>query len=88
MFIPESPQVPAQVEAALQFLRFTEAIVSPKNDSGIPTTGRELSNTEFEVKDSALITLLEYFNQPILSPSRSKQYRPPTEPEKGNDLPF
>jgi hypothetical protein len=54
MFPTEISNLPGQIEAALQFLRFTEEIVSPKNYSGPPISGRELTKTEFEVKDSAL----------------------------------
>jgi hypothetical protein len=60
----ETTAAPGQIEAALQFLRFAEEIRSPKNYSSPSVKGRKLSKTEFEVMDSALTLLLEYFNQP------------------------
>lgn len=57
--------LPGQIEAALTYLRFTEEVCNPPNYIGAPRPGRKLSKTEFEVKDSALICLLHYFNQPM-----------------------
>lgn len=54
MFPAEIPNLPGQIEAALQFLRFTEEIAAPKNYGGPPEAGRDLTRTELEVKDSAL----------------------------------
>lgn len=63
--IPNISNLPGQIDAALQFLCFTEEIVTPTNYGGGPAAGRNLTKTEFEVKDSALTVLLEYFNQPL-----------------------
>lgn len=57
--------LPGQIEAALTYLRFAEEVCSPPDYSGAYKPGRKLSKTEFEVKDSALICLLHYFNQAI-----------------------
>lgn len=63
--IHEISHLPGQVEAALQFLRHSEEIQQPSRFSGGTAQGRNLTKTEFEVKDSALVVLLEYFNQPL-----------------------
>jgi hypothetical protein len=65
MIVEQHSNIPGQIEAALSFLRHAEEISNPTNFSGGPTSGRNLSRTEYEVKDSALIVLLQYFNQPI-----------------------
>ena len=65
MMYQETSQLPGQIEAALQFLRFAEEIQRPQSFDGSSHTGRDLTKTEFEVKDSALTMLLEYFNQPV-----------------------
>jgi hypothetical protein len=64
MFPTEISNLPGQIEAALQFLRFTEEIQHPHSFDSTPRQGRDLNRTELEVKDSALTVLLEYFNQP------------------------
>ena len=78
MFPTEISNLPGQIEAALQFLRFTEEIAAPKNyGGGTPETGRDLSRTELEVKDSALTLLLEYFNHPVPAPEQRHAANPP-----------
>jgi hypothetical protein len=42
MFPTEVSNLPGQIEAALQFLRFTEEIIAPKNYSGPTGVGRKL----------------------------------------------
>jgi hypothetical protein len=77
MFPTEVSNLPGQIEAALQFLRFTEEIVAPKNyGGGTPEAGRDLSRTELEVKDSALTVLLEYFNHPVPAPEQRQSLQP------------
>lgn len=73
--IPNISNLPGQIDAALQFLRFSEEIATPTNYGGGPAAGRNLSKTEFEVKDSALTVLLEYFNQPLPS-TESREIAP------------
>ena len=68
MFSPEFSQLPGQIEAALQFLRFAEELQRPLSFDNAPREGRALSRTELEVKDSALTVLLEYFNHPVPAP--------------------
>jgi hypothetical protein len=70
--------LPAHIEAAISYLRFTEEICNPSDYGGAPKSGRKLSKTEFEVKDSALIVLLEYFNQPILNSDLSRPMKRPS----------
>jgi len=72
MFPIEISSLPGQIEAALQFLRFTEEIQHPSSCDSKSGRGRDLSRTELEVKDSALTVLLEYFNQPVPGPVSSK----------------
>jgi hypothetical protein len=57
--------IPGHIEAALQYLRFSEEIRFPNAYGGTPKSGRRLSKTEFEVMDSAHIVLLQYFNQAV-----------------------
>lgn len=78
MFPTEISNLPGQIEAALQFLRFAEEIVAPKNYSGPPVNGRNLSRSELEVKDSALTVLLEYFNHPVPAPEQRQPLQPGT----------
>jgi hypothetical protein len=65
MIVEHHSNIPGQVEAALSYLRHAEEVSNPSNFSGEPKSGRNLSKTEYEVKDSALILLLQYFNQPL-----------------------
>ena len=58
----EKADLPPKIEAALQFLRHTQEILSPQSFDSSYGKGRALSKTEFEVKDSALTVLLEYFH--------------------------
>lgn len=89
MFPTEISNLPGQIEAALQFLRFTEEIVAPKNyGGGPPEEGRTLTKTEFEVKDSALTVLLEYFNQPVPPTDHRHAVNPPSAAGKPGDLPI
>jgi hypothetical protein len=84
MFPTEISNLPGQIEAALQFLRFTEEIAAPKNyGGGTPETGRDLTRTELEVKDSALTVLLEYFNHPVPVPEQ----RPSAQPSHADSTP-
>jgi hypothetical protein len=87
MFPSEISNIPGQIEAALRFLHFTEEIVAPKNYSGPPVSGRDLTKTEFEVKDSALTVLLEYFNQPVPTADHRHKVNPPVA-DKQDDLPI
>jgi hypothetical protein len=73
----EASNTPGQIEAALQFLRHAEEIMYPKAYGGTPGSGRKLTQTEYEVKDSALTVLLEYFNHPVPPPDYRK---PPSLP--------
>ncbi len=82
MLTPNISNLPGQIEAALQFLRFSEEIATPTNYGGGPAAGRNLSKTEFEVKDSALTVLLEYFNQPIPSAEYREIPSPASSPSK------
>ncbi len=86
MFIPEISHLPGQIEAALRFLSFTEEITAPKNYGGPPEEGRTLTKTEFEVKDSALTVLLEYFNQSVPAPDHRHASNPSTATSKPSDL--
>jgi hypothetical protein len=70
MFPTEISNLPGQIEAALQFLRFTEELQHPHSFDSTPRQGRDLSRTELEVKDSALTVLLEYFNHPVPAPEQ------------------
>jgi hypothetical protein len=65
MIVVHNSNIPGQVEAALSYLRHAEEVSNPSNFSGEAKSGRNLSKTEYEVKDSALILLLQYFNQPL-----------------------
>jgi len=76
MFPTEASNLPGQIEAALQFLRFTEEIQHPHSFDSTPRQGRDLSHTELEVKDSALTVLLEYFNHPVPAPEQSQPHQP------------
>lgn len=87
MFPTEISNLPGQIEAALQFLRFTEEIAAPKNYGGPPETGRDLSRTELEVKDSALTVLLEYFNHPVPAPEQRQPFQPSAATSKPDILP-
>ena len=79
MFTNEISNLPGQIEAAMQFLRFAEEIQRPISFDSTPREGRNLTRTELEVKDSALTVLLEYFNQPVPPPD----HRPPAQPSHG-----
>ena len=87
MFPTEISNLPGQIEAALQFLRFTEEIAAPKNYGGSPEAGRDLTRTELEVKDSALTVLLEYFNHPVPAPEQRHAAQPPVVSSKPDTLP-
>jgi len=87
MIIPEISHLPGQIQAALQFLQFSEDVVSPKNYSGPPVNGRNLSRTELEVKDSALTVLLEYFNQPLPPPEQRPSHQSAAPIGKADELP-
>ncbi len=87
MMIPDISQLPGQIEAALQFLCLTEQIAAPKNFGGSPEAGRDLTKTELEVKDSALIVLLEYFNHPVPAPEQRQPLQPSATGKPG-DLPI
>lgn len=76
MFPTEISNLPGQIEAALQYLRFTEEVAAPKNYGGPPEEGRALNRTELEVKDSALTVLLEYFNHPVPVPEQRQRLQP------------
>lgn len=67
--IPEISQLPGQIEAALQFLRFAEEIQYPHSFDSMPRPGRELSRTEFEVMDWGVENAVK---SPRISPSRFK----------------
>lgn len=82
---PPTTNIPGQIEAALQYLRFAEEIRFPNTYGGPPKPGRELSKTEFEVKDSAHILLLQYFNQDIPAPDYSTNHHPFTATDNTND---
>lgn len=88
MFPSEISNLPGQIEAALQFLRFTEEIQRPHSFDSTPGQGRDLSKTEFEVKDSALTVLLEYFNQPVPPADHRHSVNPPSAVGKPGDLPI
>ena len=77
MFPTEISNLPGQIEAALQFLRFTEEIQHPHSFDSMPRQGRDLTRTELEVKDSALTVLLEYFNHPVPAPEQRHAANPP-----------
>jgi hypothetical protein len=77
MFPTEISNLPGQIEAALQFLRFTEEIQHPHSFDSTPGQGRDLTRTELEVKDSALTVLLEYFNHPVPAPYHHHPANPP-----------
>jgi hypothetical protein len=78
MFPPDFSQLPGQIEAALQFLRFAEELQHPHSFDNTPRDGRALSRTELEVKDSALTVLLEYFNHPVPAPEHRPAALPST----------
>ncbi len=78
MFLPEISNLPGQIEAALQFLRFAEELQHPLSFDSMPREGRALSRTELEVKDSALTVLLEYFNHPVPAPDHRPAAIPST----------
>ena len=88
MFIPETSQLPGQIEAALQYLRFAEEIQRPQSFDGSSHTGRDLTKTEFEVKDSALTMLLEYFNQSVPVADHRHEGHPSSSTGKPGDLPI
>lgn len=88
MFPSEISNLPGQIEAALQFLRFAEELQHPHSFDSTPAKGRDLTKTEFEVKDSALTVLLEYFNQPVPAPDHCHAVNPPSATGKQNDLPI
>jgi hypothetical protein len=77
--------IPGQIEAALQYLRFAEEIRFPINYGDLPKSGRELSKTEFEVMDSAHIVLLQYFNQAVPMPDFSHTNHPSSASENADD---
>lgn len=63
-------EVPSKVQAAMQFIHFCEEVrrgpCGPIMTAGDSPSGggRELSKAEADVYDSALTTLLEFFNEP------------------------
>jgi hypothetical protein len=83
MFPNEISNLPGQIEAAMQFLRFAVEIQRPISFDSTPREGRNLTRTELEVKDSALTVLLEYFNQPVPPPD----HRPPAQPSHADSAP-
>jgi hypothetical protein len=82
MFAPDITNLPGQIEAALQFLRYTEEIKQPNSFGVASEAGRDLTKTEFEVKDSALTVLLEYFNQPLPATELKEITSPASSPGK------
>ena len=88
MMYQETSNTPGQIEAALQYLRFAEEIQSPRSFDCSSHTGRELTKTEFEVKDSALTMLLEYFNQPVPQPGPGNSGKTPSAFGQEDELPL
>lgn len=71
--MPAEPQIPAKINAAMEFIRHIELVRSGAmagNPFGGPSAdaGRELDKHEAEVYDSALTVMLEYFNEPGFGP--------------------
>lgn len=87
MYPSEYSNLPGQIEAALQFLRFAEEIAVPKNYDGPPQAGRVLTRTELEVKDSAHTVLLEYFNHPVPAPEQRQPIQPSAAARKPDTTP-
>lgn len=89
-FTHATPSLPGHVEAALQFLRLAEEIRQPRGFDTTMRKGRELSQTEAEVHDSALTVLLDYFNQPITPAIDQPDVRANTPGDESDDdeIPF
>jgi hypothetical protein len=83
--------MPPKITAAFQFLDFayrvTEGQQSPFGGDVPKDTGRKLSNMEAAVYDSALSTILEYFNEPGFGNSPPKPMTGPDEPEDKKPVP-
>jgi hypothetical protein len=83
--------IPPQVQAAFQYLHFAEMIRNQQNCGSMagdsPREGRDLTKTEAEVYDSALTTLLNYFNEPNFG--KPQMGKPPTDegPEQPEKVP-
>ena len=86
MFPSEISNLPGQIDAALQFLRFAEELQHPHSFDSTPREGRDLAKTELEVKDSALTVLLEYFNHPVPAPEQRQSHQPSSAIGKPDNL--
>lgn len=81
---PQSDGPPAKIMAAMHFLQFAEGARSGRS-CGVSSefsTSRELSKSEAEVYDSALTTLLEYFNEPGVGQPAQQGDEPPDGKER------